>query len=97
MKPPNGCLGHLRRVDRAVAGPETSCRRLGGGGTRVEGRLAKPPLCTQLDAIMLLVSAGLLPLHVATLPSSLQQTNQPKTALDLESEMCLSRLHSPVG
>lgn len=97
MQLSNGRLAHLHPVDRALAGPETRCRRLGEGGTRVEGRLAEPPLCTQLDAIMLLVSAGLLPLHVATLPPSLQQTNQPKTVLDLELEMCLSLLHSPIG
>lgn len=55
------------------------------------------PLCTQLDAIMPLVSAGLLPLPVATPPPSLQQINQPKTVLDLELEMGLSFPVTPVG
>lgn len=56
-----------------------------------------PPLCTQLDAIRLLVSAELPPLRVATLPLSLQQTSWPKTVLDLELEMCLSLLHASIG
>lgn len=63
------------------------------------GRLSMPPLLYTAGCNYASGFSWAAPLHVATLPlpPTNQPTNQPKTVLDPELEMCLSLPHSPIG